>query len=571
VIVFGHHSYRLGVPAFLRNAALRADRLPSIPGRDAIVDLLVDMGEAYSAVADALSPLRDDEGESLRLWREALGGIARALCASVYDEGHGIREGIAIYHHAIATLAHAPPLRDVSARSAEGFAHYSLYPEQYIVAGERLVDRLAPQALTCIGIRTIGVPLAHVVAAAAERRGVPTRVFTVRPRGHAFDRRLELAERFRRRIRDSGATHFAIVDEGPGLSGSSFAAASDALIELGIVADRIAIVPSWEPADNRLRSARGRDAWRRHVRIGTSFDDVFSVTPTEDVSAGQWRNRVFGENLRAWPAVHPHHERRKYLHLTPAGGWVSRFAGLGRYGRAKHRRAETLADAAMAPRPVDLTHGFLTHEWAFGTPLAAEQPPSPSIVDRLAAYVAFVRRVFPTGGRAGADDLIEMMRVNVSEGVGADRLFAVDALAQDASRFEEPQVAVDGRMLPHEWLSTPKGLFKVDALDHHADDFFPGSRDIAWDVAGAIVEFALHGEAAERLVARYRARSGDRTIARRLPFYKAAYLAYRLGYTTMAAQALGRSLDGLRFTRLMGRYRRSLERLARPYRSLRRR
>jgi hypothetical protein len=34
-----------------------------------------------------------------------------------------------------------------------------------------------------------------------------------------------------------------------------------------------------------------------------------------------------------------------------------------------------------------------------------------------------------------------------------------------------------------------------------------------------------------------------------LPFYQAAYLAWRLGYTTLAAETLGTSEDGLRMAR----------------------
>ncbi len=52
-------------------------------------------------------------------------------------------------------------------------------------------------------------------------------------------------------------------------------------------------------------------------------------------------------------------------------------------------------------------------------------------------------------------------------------------------------MAIDGRMLPHEWVTDGGRLMKVDALDHPADDFLPGCRDIAWDVAGACVELGL--------------------------------------------------------------------------------
>jgi hypothetical protein len=112
-------------------------------------------------------------------------------------------------------------------------------------------------------------------------------------------------------------------------------------------------------------------------------------------------------------------------------------------------------------------------------------------------------------------------------------------------------------MLPHEWLRTAHGLIKVDALDHHADDFVPGCRDAAWDLAGAIVEFDLDDAARAEIVARYAERSCDRTIGGRLEFYTLAYLAWRIGYVTLAAETLGDSADGVRFRRAAERYRRS--------------
>jgi hypothetical protein len=112
---------------------------------------------------------------------------------------------------------------------------------------------------------------------------------------------------------------------------------------------------------------------------------------------------------------------------------------------------------------------------------------------------------------------------------------------------------------------------KADALDHHADDFFPGPRDIAWDVAGTIDEIGLDAGRRRQFVARYKARSADRTIANRLCFYEAAYLAYRLGYATLAAESLRPTPDGARFARLTERYRHSLAALALPHRSARRR
>jgi hypothetical protein len=557
VIVYGHHAYRLGLHRFITELDARLGHLPTAPGRDTIVDLLVDLGEACSAVIDAVCPMRDDEVESLRPWGDALHGVARALAASVDHDHDAVRQALSSSRHAVAVLGAATDMRQVPARTAEGFAHYSLYPEQYVAAAERFLEAHDPRAVTCMGIRTIGVPLAHLVAATVERRGIAARVYTVRPRGHPFDRHVALGERLRRAIRESAASHYAIVDEGPGLSGSSFAAVSEALLVLGIDAHRIVLFPSWAPDAARL-SPRGQRAWQRHPRVIATFEDVFAPDPSADLSAGQWRRRVVGADATRWPAVQPQHEQRKYLHRSRAGRWVSRFAGLGRYGRAKLRRAETLADAGFTTQAAYLGNGFLIQAWVDGTPLGADGEFATDVVDRLAAYLAFLRRTFPTGRRASVGDLIEMTRVNALEGLDTECVPAIDALAHDASAFDEPQIGVDGRMLPHEWLSTASGLIKTDALDHHADDFFPGSRDIAWDVAGAIVEFGLDANRTAQLVTRYRAQSGDRTIARRVPFYQAAYLAFRLGYATLAAEALRSTPDGVRFAHLTARYRRSL-------------
>lgn len=73
------------------------------------------------------------------------------------------------------------------------------------------------------------------------------------------------------------------------------------------------------------------------------------------------------------------------------------------------------------------------------------------------------------------------------------------------------------------------GIVKTDALDHHADRFLPGAQDAGWDLAAATVEFALPAAAAARLVDRYVSATGDRDIARRLPFYAVAYPAFRIG------------------------------------------
>jgi aminoglycoside phosphotransferase family enzyme len=68
--------------------------------------------------------------------------------------------------------------------------------------------------------------------------------------------------------------------------------------------------------------------------------------------------------------------------------------------------------------------------------------------------------------------------------------------------------------------------------------------------------------AAERaFLESYRRTTGDNGIAVRLPFYRAAYLAFRGAYALMAAGQLSDTPDGDRFRAAARRYRSRLQQL----------
>jgi hypothetical protein len=116
-----------------------------------------------------------------------------------------------------------------------------------------------------------------------------------------------------------------------------------------------------------------------------------------------------------------------------------------------------------------------------------------------------------------------------------------------------PAIAVDGRMLRHEWIETAADPMKTDALDHHADHFFPGRQDIAWDVAGLAIETGLDlGEALAVSLP-------DPDLPLLMPFYRTAYAAWRTGYCTLAAQSLPDGPDRRGFERLATRYRKAAD------------
>src|SRR5207253_11092270 len=102
----------------------------------------------------------------------------------------------------------------VEIRRPEGYAFYALYPEAYSAAASAL-DGVGP--IKVVGIRSIGTGLAAMVAA---RLGGELPV-TVRPVGDPFRRELSISAELAAALLDDAHASFAIVDEGPGLSGSS--------------------------------------------------------------------------------------------------------------------------------------------------------------------------------------------------------------------------------------------------------------------------------------------------------------------------------------------------------------
>lgn len=420
--------------------------------------------------------------------------------------------------------------REIEISVPEGFAYYSLDPELYRRAAARFARETRPRRVAVIGIRSIGTTLSAVVADELKAMGCGVESWTVRPRGHPWDRQLRVADALARRWREWDG-EFAVVDEGPGLSGSSLACVAEFLASLGISDQRIVLFPSWCPDGSGFVCESARRRWRLHRKFVASFEELGRFPDFQDLSGGEWR-AVNGVAV----AVHPQHERRKYLR----DGTLQKFAGYGRYGRAKLVRSQVLA--RFVPQPASLETGFLNMPWIHG------QVPrvTTAFLDHVAAYLAFVHANFATGDAPSFDSLAEMIAVNVPEAPSVERW--------RGAVLDGRAAVLDGRMLPHEWIETPEGFYKIDALDHGDDHFFPGPQDIAWDVASFVLEFGLDTQAEDRLLERYLDKSRDSGIRARLPLYRLAYLAFRLGYADMAAISLRNSEDGPRFQRERARY-----------------
>jgi hypothetical protein len=182
-----------------------------------VVELLIDFGELEAGVVDALCPERDSDSQVAQALRQTNVLLGHAFYHSWRRAGEMRlwleRLSSALTLNRVAFLV-LPEMVRVSV--PEGYVYYGLYPETYLKAAVKFFHEVRPSRAVGIGIRSIGTSLSAVVCAALEELGCETHSYTVRPRGHPFDRRLALSPRLEEAWRSLADSHFLIIDEGPG-------------------------------------------------------------------------------------------------------------------------------------------------------------------------------------------------------------------------------------------------------------------------------------------------------------------------------------------------------------------
>ena len=410
-----------------------------------------------------------------------------------------------------------PPLDRLIALSTwEGFRYYALFPERYTDAAGRWRRGHPRSSAWVIGLRSMGSALGAVVAAHLLQTEATIRYSTLRPRGEPDRRCCRTGPRLRKEMRDWPGD-FLLVDEGPGLSGSSLGGTALLLESLGIASSRIALMPSWDAPVDHFHQAPLSAVWQRLQRYPAS-----PLTPPEDavtdLSAGGWRTVFPG---RKTCVTWPQHERAKFL--SSQGGFI-KFAGLGPAADAAIDRARELAAAGFAPAVLEASAGWIRYPVLRSRPFRPHSP-LPAWSEAAGNYMAFLASRFRLGARQPPHaQLLEMVDVNLRELLG---------LVPLPEAPEGVPVALDARMQPQEWGWTDGRWIKFDGIDHHDDPFFPGPCDIAWDLAAVEIEYGLAlGQAVLNV---YQRRSGDRHVTHRLPWYRIAYCAFRTAYSRLAA------------------------------------
>lgn len=540
-----------------------ADRLSAHTARVRLFLELAELSTAVADVADGACTASDTE----RQLRAALLILARAVDRSWRDDALVPFEAEA-FRVALPPVE-ALPAQPLAFKRPEGYAYYALYPELYAEAAR---DAALPRETCVIGLRSIGTGLAAMVAAACGSGDV----FTVRPHGPPFAREVTLSDEVQRTARRSRAV--AIVDEGPGLSGSSFLGTLDALESIGVAHERVHLFPSHDNGPGGAAAPEARIRWQsvtRHVapfergfldktgrgRLADWVTDITGplVDVPRDLSGGTWRD-LFG--WRNPPACFPMQERRKYLFAGSNGRFLAKFVGLGGHGDEQVDLQAKLAQAGFVAPVAGMRHGFLVTPWIDGQPLddfnlAADRR---RFLDHLTFYLAYRARACPAEGRPSAalPALATMARTNLERATGRDASDLPLPSASDLrslARELEP-VRIDGRLHAWEWLRRPDGSFvKCDAVDHHAGHDLVGCQDIAWDIAGTSVEFALDKGEIDDMRRDIGAR-GKRPISpEAVATMQLFYAAFQLGLWTFARDAAPTPADAEACERRLAIYR----------------
>ncbi len=449
---------------------------------------------------------------------------------------------------ALERLRAAPLPVEVTISVPEGFAYYALHPLDYIAALK--AREHFSKAAAVIGIRSIGTTLSAVVRAHFHSRGSECGRITVRPSGHPFDRQLVFdsgqaawIEGFRQK-----SAEFYIVDEGPGLSGSSFLAVGEALLRAGVGSSSIVFMCSTQPAPEALLARNAAERWRSFRTLPAQSSSQLPSQAAIFIGGGQWRESFFREK-KEWPAGWLQMERVKYLSRDRR--WFFRFDGLGDYGEVVRARYRAVAQGGFGVDCDNSGDGFSRFPVLAGAPVSSV---SRELLRRGAEYCAFRASEF-AAAHVETASLEEMTRINIGREWGLD-------LGKDFRLDTVRPVIADGKMMLHEWLQPADGsrLLKLDCAAHGDDHFYPGPTDIAWDLAGATIEWKLSESESSEFLDQYRRLAND-DARERLHGYRLAYAAFRMGYSKMAALAMRGSDEEARLWRDYAFYKEAIQRL----------
>jgi hypothetical protein len=313
-----------------------------------------------------------------------------------------------------------------------------------------------------------------------------------------------------------------------------------------VPANRIVLLCSHEPNVNELCGRNAPQRWLRYRSAATGMTRRLPADAGACIGGGEWRRNFIAAG-EAWPAVWPQMERLQYL--SRDGRELCTFEGHGPYGAAARGRNELMSRSGWAPAYLYQVEGFGVQVLPIGR-LLRRTDLSSALLTHMAEYCAWRARKFGVA-ELDARELENMARVNFEREFGS---------IPEGMRLPAERAAMcDNRMAPEHWLRANDGrILKLDAALYGDDHFFPGPCDIAWDLAGVIVEWNLDSSEREFFVTQYQSSSSDYVIPR-IESYELAYATFRLAWSRTAAASVA---DAEECARLMSddrRYRAVVE------------
>lgn len=531
LIVFRDNGKEVPAANLLLEFGNAIDRIAHRSDSDAVIDALLLAGQLECALSDCGWPT-SQTAEAITNW------LAARMIGSQPAE-HRIRRWR-------AQLENSPLPQRVRISPPEGFTYYALHPADF---AEAVTCYSRKERVAVVGIRSIGTVLSAVAIAALKHLGTLAERITVRPTGHPYNRTLTFNDAQRSWVQQQrqNASHFLVVDEGPGLSGSSFLATAEALVRCGVNQNQLTLMGTRDLDPQQLCAQNAANRWAQFhwqkvpSRLCREFADFTFL------GGGSWRSRLFPSRLQ-FPPCWPEMERLKFLSADRTR--LFKFEGFGQSGAEARQRAAALSRAGFGPHRENIGSGMSAYQVVDGcpfNPVVCTQ----AILEHVANYCAFRVSEFKTHSADG-NKLEEMTKFNFAQEFGRDPIVPPGSLESQHA------VIVDGRMQPHEWIASKDGkLQKADAATHGDDHFMPGPTDIAWDLAGTVVEWNLDADAEAFLLNRFQSLTGIDT-RRRFHDFLLAYALFRLSYCRMAASGTAIADEQLRLGRACEFYRRRI-------------
>ncbi len=537
MIVYGDPHFEITLEEAIEKVRLR--HTTAVPGSlEQCRTLLIQVGQLEQGVADA------DLGPQIHSHVERATDIAAtAFCGALFGTPMEIAKWNDIGSELTTFVCSPAPLR---IKVPEGFAFYTLFPEQYCFSVIKWLrqNRVARAAsILVVGLRSIGTTLSAIVTAMLRRMGYPVRRITVRPSGHPFEREVRLAT-------TACADHALVVDEGPGMSGSSMAATAEALICGGVQTRKIAFLPAHANQPGPAASKKIKDFWKLIPSFTTELKEILwekqtwegrlarqsakllgeKGVVTKDLGGGRWREEIFTRK-QEWPAINRLFERTKLLCIGKGDAAILwKFQGLC-FTRNFDVTASEIALQQIKQTGSSEFDGFVGTPWITGRRLQKSDGKRQCILDQLAEHIMSASgSVLSTMETTDAvKRLSQIIEWNLAD------ILAPHFASQITNRLQmtvrENRRCGDGRMEPLAWVELNNGqIIKPNATAHECDHTIVGPQPIEWDIAGTIVEWDLDIAASRYLLRRLGAVGKPSVI----PSYCIAYAAFRCGFCTIA-------------------------------------